>query len=317
MNNRVFVSCLFFMLIQGSTLYTLNVTNARAALFAGQKTLVLYDAASGAIPSDTLMDFTDFPPGAASLAYSDGAAILDTAPSGTDTFAGWVSGQAITPDFPILDRAAGFQVNFILQVESEVHTKNNRAGFSVIVLDEDAQGIELAFWENEVWAQNDDRTGGLFTHGEGAAIATTDGLTEYQVNITGDSYTLIANGKPILSGPVRDYSKFDGFPDPYEAPNFLFWGDDTTTAAARVKLRFASVTGTEPVHPALTTTSNGSLQPTATYAPLPSVTPLPSPTPTPAGTIIQICSSGGIVLSAAMGSVIVSGRIRQRYKKCS
>jgi hypothetical protein len=316
MNHRVLVTCLFFMLILGSTLHTLNITNVRADTPAGQKTLVLYDAASGAIPSEMLMDFTDFPPGAASLTYSDGAALLDTSPSGSDTFAGWVAGQAVTPEFPILDRRAGFHVDFNLQVESEVHTKNNRAGFSVIILDQDAQGIELAFWEDEVWAQNDDQTGGLFTHGEEAAIPTT-GSAEYQVDITGDTYTLTANGKSMLSGPVRDYSKFDGFPDPYETPNFLFWGDDTTTAAARVKLRFASVTGTEPVPIAVTGISKSNLQPIDIFTPVPSATLSPLPTPTPAGKAFEICSSGGMILSAAVGSVIVSNRIRRRSKKNS
>ncbi len=226
MNKQVMALGLFLILILGGTLPTLSFNDARAASFAGQKTLVLYDAASGAIPSETLMDFTDFPPGAASLAYSDGGTVMDTSPSGMGTFAGWVSGQASTPGFPILDRTSGFQVNFTLQVERETHTNNNRAGFSLILLDQDAKGIELAFWENEIWAQNDDRTGGLFTHGEGVAFPTT-GLTEYQVSIVGDTYTLTANSEQLLTGPVRDYSKFDGFPDPYETPNFLFWGDDT------------------------------------------------------------------------------------------
>ncbi len=260
------------------------------------------------------MSFTDFPPGAASLTYADHASILDTSPSGSDTFAGWISGQAITPEFPILDRTAGFQVNFTLQVENESHTKNNRAGFSVIVLDQNARGIELAFWEDEIWAQNDDRAGRLFSHGEGVTFATTD-LTEYQVNIIGDTYTLSANGKLILSGPVRDYSSFKGFPDPYETPNFLFLGDDSTTADARVRLSYVSVTGRQPVLPTITSTSTSNLQPTATVTPLPGATPLPFPTHTPTGNIFKVCSSGWLVPVVAAGSILVSNRVRRRYKK--
>ncbi len=305
MSRKVFAPSLFLFFILG---IAFHFTDARAASFADANTLVLYDAASGALPDKSFLDFTDFPPGAASLAYADGAATLDTSPSGRDTFAGWIGGQAITPAFPLLDPATGFQVNFTLQVERESHTKNNRAGFSVILLDQDAKGIELAFWENEIWAQNDDRTGGLFTHGEEAAFPTT-GLTEYQVNITGDTYTLTANGKPILSGPVRDYSKFDGFPDPYETPNFLFLGDDTTTADARVKLQFVSVEGIQPVLPVVTGTGNSTLQSTVTAGPLPSATPLP--TQTPAGKVFKICSSGWLFLTLAAGSVIVNKRVRR------
>jgi hypothetical protein len=312
MNKRGFVPCLFLMLFLVGTLYTLNTTNVRAAAsFAGPKTLVLYDVASGGIPSETLMDFTDFPPGAASLTYSDGATVMDTSPSGMETFAGWVSGQAITPEFPVLNRTVGVQVNFTLQVESESHTNNNRAGLSVIILDQEAKGIELAFWENEIWAQNDDRMGNLFTHGEGIAFATT-GLTEYQVSIVGDTYTLTGNSEQILTGPVRDYSAFDGFPDPYETPSFLFWGDDTTTADARAKLRFASVTGTEPVLPAamMTDTSTSSPLPAASFTPPPSVTPAPSPTAASPGRILDLCSSGWLFFAVTITSLVMSKKVR-------
>lgn len=310
MNKRLFVPCLFLFWIFVPTLYSLKFTDARAASYTGEKTLVLYDAASGAIPSETLMDFTDFPPGAASLTYSDGMAVLDTSPSGTDTFAGWVSGQAITPGFPILDRTAGFQVNFTLQVESESHTNNNRAGFSVILLDQEAKGIELAFWENEIWAQNDDLTGRLFTHGEGVAFPTAD-LAEYQVTIVGDIYSLTANSQPVLSGPVRDYSRFEGFPDPYETPNFIFWGDDTTTADARVKLRFVSVTGTESMLPADTATGTIIPSPAVSFTPSPSVTPAPSPTPASGSGIFELCSSGWLFLAVTVTNLVMIKKIRR------
>ena len=46
------------------------------ALFSDGKTLVLYDAASGDIPS-TLMSFTDFPPGLALPTFSEGATVVE------------------------------------------------------------------------------------------------------------------------------------------------------------------------------------------------------------------------------------------------
>jgi hypothetical protein len=249
------------------------------------------------------MSFTDFPPGVASPSYSGTATVLDTTASGRETYAGWISSGANTPGFPILDRAAGFQVDLTLQIENESHTNNDRSGFSLIVLSEDAKGIELAFWENEIWVQNDNSTGGLFTHGEGAVFPTTTGLINYQLVVTGDTYTLTANTQPILNGSVRDYSDFDGFPDPYQTPNFLFLGDDTTSAQARVQLGFVAVTGAEPLTPTSTNTSTSSPLPTASRTSAPSVTPIPSPPPT--GKVPNVCPSSGFFLTVMLTSVVM------------
>jgi len=295
------------LLILGSSFYSYRF-NAHASSLSGEKTFVLYDASSGATPSNALMAFTDFPPGAASITFFDNATVLDTTASGSDTFAGWTSSQATTAGFPVLDRTMGIQVNFTLQVESESHSKDNRSGFSVILLDQEAKGIELSFWRNEIWAQNDGSTGGLFTIGEGTMFSTGAGLTDYQLTIDGGMYTLTANALPLLSGPVRDYSSFEGFPDPYETPNFLFLGDDTTSGQSRTRLSFVSVTGSEPVFPALamTSTNTSSPLPTATLTPLPTVTLAPSPTPT--GRVPGLCSSGWLLLAVPVSSILVKRR---------
>ncbi|MGZ9223661.1 MAG: choice-of-anchor Y domain-containing protein, partial [Anaerolineales bacterium] len=246
---------------------------ASATSAVGGKTLVLYDAAAGALPTAPLMNFTDFPPGAASPAYANGMTFLDTTTSGNSTYAGWISNVTTTPGFPTLDRTVGFQLDFALQIDSESHTNNNRAGFSIIVLSDDARGIELAFWENEIWAQNDQKTGGLFRHGEGTLFATTTGLINYQVIVVNDTYTLTANTEPILTGPQRDYSQFEGFPDPYETPNFLFLGDDTTSAQARIQLGFVSITGTERPTPTTSASSNSATPPSVNTVSDSSATP--------------------------------------------
>ena len=282
----------------------LPIRNAGAALLLDGKTLVLYDAASGDIPDSSFMSFTAFPPEAVSLTYSDGATVLDTTLTRGDAYAGWVASGTTTSGFPVLDRTAGTQVNFSLQVESEAHENNNRAGFSVIILDQDARGIELSFWPNEIWTQNDDSMGGLFTHGEGVVFATDAGPADYQVMISGDTYTLSANTVSILSGPVRDYTNFEGFLDPYETPNFLFFGDNTTSAQSRVRLRFASVTGTEPVLPTSAVASTRIPQPTA-IAPS-------SPTATPVSTVPQLCPSGWLVGIVIIANPMLLRKIRRR-----
>jgi hypothetical protein len=286
---------------------------ARAASLVDGKTLVLYDAASGTIPDPSLMGYTAFPPDAVSLTYSDGVTILDTTSGGMDAYAGWVSSGATIEGFPVLDRAAGVQVNFTLQLESETHDNQSRSGFNVIVLDKDARGIELGFWSNEIWAQNDDTSGGLFTHGEGATFDTTAGLIEYQLTLNADSYTLTANGVPILNGPIRDYSRFEGFIDPYETPNFLFLGDDTTSAQSRVRLRFISVTGTEPVVSATVTSINTDLPlPTVFSTPTSTSTPVPLPTSTPTNRVVELCPAGWLFVLVMVGSIFLITKSRGR-----
>lgn len=304
-----FLPLLAALLVLGLALVSLNPRRASAASFLTTGTLVLYDAASGSIPSAPLMGFLGFPQDAALLTYIDGATVLDTTTAGRDTYAGWVATGAASPGFPILDRTEGFQVDFTLQVENESHAGNHRSGISFIVLGEDMRGIELAFWQDQIWAQGDDRTGGLFTRAESVAFGTGT-LTSYQVTILGDTYSLTANGEQILTGPVRDYSAFNGFPDPYETPNFLFLGDDTTSAQARIRLSFVSITGTEPVVSTATgtiTLTNTPL-PTATFTPLPSTAPAASPTP--AGAVRPLCPSGWIPLTMLLAAAAGSRKIR-------
>jgi hypothetical protein len=130
---------------------------------------------------------------------------------------------------PVLDRSNGVNLDFDLQVISEDHSaSSNRSGFSIIVLTSDLQGIELGFWENEVWAQKGD-----FTQGEGASFNTTSALTSYSLQILGSSYSLFADGLS-LSGQLRDYSSNNiavGGVKIYAIANHIFIGDVTLTTA--------------------------------------------------------------------------------------
>lgn len=140
-----------------------------------------------------------------------------------------ITSSLVNPLFPVLDRTAGYRLSMDLLISSETHSNNDRAGFSIIALASDHHGIELGFWNNQIWAQNDTP---LFTHGEGAAFNTTT-RTSYQLDILGNNYDLFANGTSILTGSLRDYSSFGV---PYSFNNFLFLGDDTSSADADITL---------------------------------------------------------------------------------
>ena len=142
--------------------------------------------------------------------------------------------------FPALDRGPGLSLSFELQIASEGHGNNDRAGFSVILLADDLQGIELGFWADEVWAQSDSP---LFTHAEGAVFDTTAAEVLYDLAILGSNYSLTANGNPLLQGALRNYS---GFGNPYDLPNFVFLGDDTSSAQAVIGLGEVILNTTEP-----------------------------------------------------------------------
>ena len=130
-----------------------------------------------------------------------------------------------------LDRTAGFTLRVTLRVLDENHgTRIDRAGFSLTVLSLDRKGIELGFWKDRVWAQSDSP---LFTHAEEALWPNTDSQV-FELTLQGGTYTLGVSGKTVLTGPIRDYTPFVGLIDPYETPNFLFIGDNTTSAGASI-----------------------------------------------------------------------------------
>ncbi len=219
--------------------FTLGV----ASTAAPTKSTVLYNGALGSTPDAQGWAYG----GLASPTASGGATTLDTTGS-AQIQAGFSASQAgflgSTAPVPALSRTRGFTLTFAVQVQSEAHSGSDRAGFSVIALADDARGIELGFWQNQIWAQ-EGGTAKLFTHAEGAAFDTTGGLIGYELAIRGDTYRLSSGGQPILSGPIRDYSAATGLLDPYETPSYLFFGDDTTSAAASIRL--ASVGVTQPL----------------------------------------------------------------------
>ena len=207
--------------------FVLAITAALACGQAARADFVLYDGALNTTPDAQGWLYLASPGSAATRTASGGVTVLDSTAASADMAGFFSTGH---PLVGTLDRAAGFTVTFRLQLDRESHTSNDRAGFSVIALGSDSKGVVLGFWNNEVWAQKDSP---IFTHGEGAAFDTTAALTDYALTISGNGYTLKAGAQTLLTGVVKDYSAFGA---PYTQKSFLFFGDDTTSAAALTRI---------------------------------------------------------------------------------
>ena len=277
-------------------------------------TQVLYDGSTNRLPTSAGADGPSST-SAPWLAYRDSALIAgaatQTATSGQTTlttngpvYAGYTNytfspnvGVPVTftntltnPKFPILDRNAGYVLSFNAKVLSESHSttantndrngdgKADRSGFSVIALSQDKRGIELGFWTDRIWAQDDGtsqatpslepdgtnagNTRTLLTQAEFTTLNTTAD-TQYDLAVKGDNYQLFANGTLVLSGRLRDYSAFvptpqtiGGFPvtppNPYNIANLVFLGDNTPIAQSAVQLNQLAVTTSPAELPAQT-----------------------------------------------------------------
>jgi hypothetical protein len=206
------------------------------------RAVVLYDGPAGTAPAAQGWLSHYSIPGTGVQTVGGGKTIYDTNAL-IDERGGYSShtliGTLVNPSFPVLDRTVGYVVSMDLRVINETHVSNDRAGFSIIALSSDLMGIELGFWSNEVWAQS----GPTFTHAEGVAYDTTSAFKTYDLTIAGSNYSLSANGSTILSGALRNYSSF-GFP--YTTTNWLFVGDDTTSARGAFEFSRLAVVVPEP-----------------------------------------------------------------------
>jgi len=253
-----------------SEAFTLTVSAVNDAPWVGALT-PLYDGALDTGTPDTqgfVYQILPAPPFTATQTFADGVTTLTTTDS-AGIYAGYFGSTLLVPT---LDRQAGYALRFTARVMTETHAGSDRngdgiedrAGFSLIALSEDTRGIELGFWPDQVWAQEDGAAeppaGTLFTHAESGAFDTTAGLTEYELLILGDAYTLSSGGSVIVSGRLRDYTSFEGPIDPYETPNLIFLGDDTPSASAVLQLASVHVV-TLGTLPDQTTNPNMSLGP--------------------------------------------------------
>lgn len=198
-------------------------------------TVTLYDAALGTLPESQSWTYVAI--GSVARAVSNGVLNFSTDTiAGNTTYAGWGRTDQT------LDTSKGYDLAIRLQLTSENHANNNRAGFSLLAVGSDPkQSLELAFWQDEVWAyafQN-----GAFVHGSGYAINTTEAARTYTLSVRNGNFSLLVDGAATtLSGALVDYTPATPFIDPYEVPNTIFFGDDTSSARANLAIQNVKVT---------------------------------------------------------------------------
>lgn len=207
---------------------------------------VLYDGTTAQSPTSAGWTLITDPLFGAQVTETPGAVgvTLDSTVAISDK--GGYFSNAISSPAIVLDRDVGFTLRWRALVSAETHLTNDRAGFNVLVVCSDLMALELAHWENEVWAQ--DGPPNTFTHAEGATVNTTS-LREYELIVQGDTYALNVDGGEVLTGNLRDYSSFDpGLPiNPYTTPNMIFLGDDTGSASASVRIDYISLDAPTPL----------------------------------------------------------------------
>jgi hypothetical protein len=216
--------------------------------------IILYDAAIGGMPdTQGQLAFRRSPGAAATQSFAQDYTTLDTMANQADAAGYFADARAL----PALDRQRGYTLFFSVQVVAEHHDGSDkdgdgvgdRAGFSVIALSSDTKGIELGFWEDQIWAQEqgaaEPPAGTLFTHAESAPFDTTNQMIAYTLAVRDDGYELSSDGITILRGRLRDYTAFEGPVNPYRTPNFIFLGDDTGSARAIVRLAYVALATNE------------------------------------------------------------------------
>ncbi len=218
--------------------------------------ITLYDGASGVTPNQynapsQWLNYGSLNGGTQSI--SGGLTNLDTS-SANGAYAGYsnynVASPAppsfitpttlVNPLFPTLDRNAGYNLSFTVRINSQVNNGTNgdyRAGFSIIALSSDKQGIEIGFRDSDIFSQNNSAFNSIGEQATGVSSLLSS-LTTYNLNVSGNNYTLTSGTTTLLSGLLRDYTTASGFgTDVYRTSNFLFLGDNTTSARANIDLQ--------------------------------------------------------------------------------
>lgn len=170
------------------------------------------------------------------------------------TTVGLITGNALHPNSQILNSDEGFTFTFDFALDEEVHTGSSdvdgdgeidESGFSVMMLDKNARGISLNFWENRIWSSGTTFVGDLppfpqaeYVTQEPEEMAT---MRRYELTILRGAYRLMVDGKPMLEGLTRSYDHFNQFVDPFDKPNIINIGDGSNSAAARARIGAISI----------------------------------------------------------------------------
>lgn len=211
--------------------------------------ITLYDGALGGTPDQNNPQWLQFnSPIGGTQSASGGVTTLNSS-ADNNIYAGYsnysLSGTPVNVSFPSLDRNAGYNLSFTVRINSQVNDGTNgpfRAGFSIIALSSDNQGIEIGFRNSDIFSQNNSAFNSIGEQATGVSSLLSS-LTTYNLNVSGDNYMLTSGSTTLLSGLLRDYTTATGFgSDVYRTSNFLFLGDNTTSARANIDLASASLT---------------------------------------------------------------------------
>lgn len=218
-------------------------------------TRVLYDG-NGLPQNESWLAYTQLPLFGNQATQTVGAegTILNTQANSTDPTRGYAgysnytvnlatfTPQLVNSAFPVLDATKGFTLSFRLSVNSE-QSNPNRAGFSVTLLDNNAQGVELGFKSNRIFAQS-----ATFTEAETVSPSfSLNAPTDYKLSVQSNGYQLFANNSLILNGSLRSYQFDPATSDPplpfntYKLQNLLFFGDNTDQGGANVTIGSISI----------------------------------------------------------------------------
>jgi hypothetical protein len=225
---------------------------------ANAATITLYDGATFSGTPDlapgSYLTFNSFdplnlaPPGTQTA--GGGKTTLDTS-SPERVYGGYTNYISLTTPnaaFPVLDSDAGYTLSFTIKINSQTNTGangSNRAGFSVTALDKNKKGIEIGFRNTDIFAQNSNFNAidpAEQITGYGTTLASPD--ITYELKVLGNSYTLSNGGTNLFSGLLRSYiiSPSNPLTAVYGNPNFLFFGDNTTSAGASVDIQKITLT---------------------------------------------------------------------------
>lgn len=152
--------------------------------------------------------------------------------------------------FPVLNSAAGFRLGFGMDLDSENHSGNpDRAGFSVTLIGSDLKGVEIGFQSDRIFAQS--LSGNSFVASTIPGESTTSASlvnaafrpNRWDLAVTGGTYALTLGNQTVISGATHDYSSYIGNgQNAYRTPNFVFFGDNTTSARADFTFSYAAIT---------------------------------------------------------------------------